>query len=411
MMPSRADLVPALRSPRYQGVEDPNPRQSRLKYLIIASVFLFSVAILIFCIVGLIYSSQPHFLPATLAVGTGASVLVIGFILVFLKCWNRIRSRLPAIIPGNSRHGFEVAPDDEGSGYGGFRGWMTMDMPTKIAVAGVAISDFLSRTGDAIFGPSMETQSSGAPRRSAEESRRDTQAFLMQDHPYTGGESSGKMSTEEQYRCNSPTPTVKTRLSQESGEGRGRQASANVGTCANQRDSSHNMALQNRGRGHSASGTRQTPQKFDHGHIRSISSSPSQATHYKTRLPEQSCTPTRSRNNSASLTQTGHFNDTNPLKDDLTRARHGAAGNRAVATPPSQHGAPGGRPVYPYREDSTPGPFCQASRSHSPLTAPIPVHKPSTPGPQVPKSWDEYIEMGKKSRSSTVGSQEHHPFE
>ncbi|EEY16634.1 predicted protein [Verticillium alfalfae VaMs.102] len=118
-MPSQFVIVPATLSPRYQGVEDPTTRQSRLKFLIIASVFIFSIAIAIYCIVGLIYSSQPHFLPATLAVGTGVSVLVIGSILAFLKCWSRVRGRMPAVIPGNSTHGFELPNDEDASNTGG----------------------------------------------------------------------------------------------------------------------------------------------------------------------------------------------------------------------------------------------------------------------------------------------------
>ncbi|KAG7112175.1 hypothetical protein HYQ44_010370 [Verticillium longisporum] len=171
-MPSQFVILPATLSPRYQGVEDPAPRQSRLKYLIIASVFLFSIAIAIYCVVGLIYSSQPHFLPATLAVGTGVSVLVIGFILAFLKCWSRVRGRMPAVIPGNSSHGFELSPDEDsssntGGGYGGLRGWLTMDMPTKIGVVGVEMSNFLSRTGVALFGPPVAVCEEQVPERTA----------------------------------------------------------------------------------------------------------------------------------------------------------------------------------------------------------------------------------------------------
>ncbi|KAG7136309.1 hypothetical protein HYQ45_006134 [Verticillium longisporum] len=239
-MPSQFVIVPATLSPRYQGVEDPTPRQSRLKYLIIASVFLFSIAIAIYCVVGLIYSSQPHFLPATLAVGTGVSVLVIGFILAFLKCWSRVRSRMPAVIPGNSSHGFELSPDEDGSntggGYGGFRGWLTMDMPTKIGVVGVEMSNFLSRTGVALFGHPVAVSEEQVPERvRGADACLEHRERISLDHLSIRDEEFGRMSSEERSRTSTPIYTSKGRLRQGSVNKENQNTTGAAGAASNSR--------------------------------------------------------------------------------------------------------------------------------------------------------------------------------
>ncbi|KAM0639187.1 hypothetical protein ACHAQF_006974 [Verticillium nonalfalfae] len=222
------------------SVEDPTPRQSRLKYLIIASVFLFSIAIAIYCIVGLIYSSQPHFLPATLAVGTGVSVLVIGSILAFLKCWSRVRGRMPAVIPGNSTHGFELSNDEDasntGGGYGGFRGWLTMDMPTKIGVVGVEMSNFASRTGAALFGPPVTVSEEQVPERArGADACLEHREHISLNHHSVRDEGLGNMSSEERSRNSTPIYTSKGRLRQGSVNEENQKTTGTAGASSNSR--------------------------------------------------------------------------------------------------------------------------------------------------------------------------------
>ncbi|KAM0281423.1 hypothetical protein ACHAQH_003546 [Verticillium albo-atrum] len=390
-------MVPATLSPRYKGVEDPIPRQSRLKYLIIASGFLFSIAISIYCVVGLIYSSQPHFLPATLAVGTGASVLVIGFILAFLKCWSRIRSRLPAVIPGNSRHGFEVAPNDEGSsggGYGGFRGWLTMDMPTKIGVTAVEMSNFLSRTGDALFGsPAVSTEEPIPERTHNVDTVLQNGERVFQEHPSIKDETFGRMSFEVQSRTSTPVYTSKGRVRQGSTDRRRRQASETAGTISNGRATSGDIPSAYRARCQSVSAT------YEHRHRADVSIQVSTTKNTDNADAEKSKASTGPRNRSASTPQRQPFNETsNPLKTDLARARNVPVAAQPFMELPSANGALSGRLGNLFREDTIPDPCRPPPRSQTHLPAPAAIRQRSDSGSAFVKRWQVYEDEGKQHR-------------